>query len=120
MAPVLPIPNCLQKIRTVELDGKVIKLQIVSGGSGDVAPGRGSAASSLRRHERWLQGRRKAPLHAWRHRSSARLHDQCQHPLPMLLHRSHGCSGTRRARSASAPSPAATTAARTASLSCLM
>lgn len=120
MAPVLPTPICLQKIRTVELDGKVIKLQIVSGGSGGMAPGRGGAASSLRRHERWPQGRRKAPLHAWLHRSSARLHGQCQHPLPLLLHRSHGRSGTRRARSASAPSPAATTAARTASLSCLM
>ena len=31
MRGAAPLPWCLQKIRTVELDGKVIKLQIVSG-----------------------------------------------------------------------------------------
>ena len=80
------------KIRTIELDGKTIKLQIVRG------EGLGACGSAPP-----LARARAAPLTP-----------STPHPsLPLVVR-----SGTLRGRSASAPSPAATTAARTASSSC--
>lgn len=72
--------DCLQKIRTVELEGKIIKLQIVRA------------------------------CDAW----SARCFASCQYKP--LLTAARACSGTRRAKSGSGPSRAATTAVLTASL----
>ena len=88
------------KIRTIELEGKTIKLQIVRGDLGRASPV--LCLGALGYHP---------PAHAPRQLMPS---TPPSPPLSSLVLR----SGILRGKSASAPSPAATTAAHTASSSC--